>query len=118
MMVNTKIVEVGSMVPAFEEEQLVILFGPSATTELRDISVIHEVQEQLNNSIQVGGQLKIGEKVYKIEAVGSQANPNFDELGHVSIYFRNEIGEILPGAIIVSPGEFPTFEVGDNIEFS
>ncbi len=45
-MVKTKIVEIGSMVPAFEEERLIILFGPKATAELRDISVIHEVQEQ------------------------------------------------------------------------
>ena len=88
-MVKTKIVEIGSMVPAFEEERLIILFGPKATAELRDISVIHEVQEQPKNSIQVGGKLKVGEKVYTIEEVGSQANPNFDELGHVSIYFRN-----------------------------
>ncbi|MBO0451541.1 MULTISPECIES: PTS glucitol/sorbitol transporter subunit IIA [Enterococcus] len=116
-MVKTKIVEIGSMVPAFEEERLVILFGPQATPELRDISVIHEVQEQPNNSISVGGKLKMGNKVYNIEEVGSQANSNFDELGHISIYFRNEIGEILPGAIIVSPGEFPAFEVGDEIEF-
>ena len=55
-MVKTKIVEIGSMVPAFEEERLIILF-------------------------------------------------------------RNEVGEILPGAIIVSPGEFPTIEVGDEIAF-
>ena len=116
-MVKTKIVEIGSMVPAFEEERLIILFGPKATPELRGISVIHEVQEQPKNSIQVGGKLKVGEKVYTIEEVGSQANPNFDELGHVSIYFRNEVGEILPGAIIVSPGEFPTIEVGDEIAF-
>ena len=39
-MVKTKIVEIGSMVPAFEEERLIILFGPKATPELRDISVI------------------------------------------------------------------------------
>ena len=58
-MVKSKIIEVGSMVPAFEEERLIILFGPSATAELRDI---------------------------------------------------------LPGAIIVSPGEFPKFELGDVIE--
>ena len=48
--------------------------------------------------------------------MGSQANANFEELGHISIYFRNAIGEILPGAIIVSPGTFPNFEIGGVIE--
>ena len=45
-MVKTKIIEIGSMVPAFEEERLVILFGPSATAELKDICVIHEFEDQ------------------------------------------------------------------------
>lgn len=27
-MVKSKIIEIGSMVPAFEEERLIILFGP------------------------------------------------------------------------------------------
>ncbi|WP_159721411.1 PTS glucitol/sorbitol transporter subunit IIA [Enterococcus sp. CSURQ0835] len=116
-MFKTKIVEIGSMVPAFEEEQLVILFGPKATPELRDISVIHEVASQPNGVLKAGGKIKFGDDVFTIEEVGSQANANFDELGHISIYFRNEVGEVLPGAIIASPGKFPQLEVGAEIEF-
>lgn len=116
-MFKTKITEIGSMVPAFEEEQLVILFGPKATPELRDISVIHEAEGQPENILKTGGKIKFGAEVFTIEEVGSQANANFDELGHISIYFRNEVGEVLPGAIIVSPGKFPTLEVGAEIEF-
>jgi PTS system glucitol/sorbitol-specific IIA component len=115
-MVKTKIIEIGSMVPAFEEERLVILFGPSATAELKDICVIHEFEDQPKDALKVGGKIKFGDQEFTIEEVGSQANANFEELGHISIYFRNAVGEILPGAIIVSPGEFPKFELGDVIE--
>lgn len=115
-MVKTKIIEIGSMVPAFEEEQLIILFGPKATAELRDICLIHEFEETPKDALKVGGKIKFGDQEFTIDEVGSQANANFEELGHISIYFRDEIGDVLPGAIIVSPGGFPKFEVGDTIE--
>lgn len=116
-MVKTKVTEIGSMVEAFAEEQLVILFGPEATAELRDICVIHEFEEKPVDALKVGGTIKFGEQAFEIIAVGSQANANFEELGHISIYFREEIGDILPGAIIVSPGSYPDkVEVGEVIE--
>lgn len=117
-MVKTKVTEIGSMVEAFAEEKLIILFGPEATAELRDICVIHEFEEKPQDALKVGGLIKFGNQEYKIAAVGSQANANFEELGHISIYFRDEIGEILPGAIIISPSSYPeTVEVGEVIEF-
>lgn len=42
-MTISKIMEIGPLVPAFEEEKIVILFGPTATNELREISVIHVI---------------------------------------------------------------------------
>lgn len=117
-MFRTKIVEIGPMVPEFKEENLLILFGSSAPPELKDISVIHEVEGQPENMIVEGGTLEIGNNVYKIEKVGSLANENFEELGHISIYFKNDISEeLLPGAIIVTPGEYPEVEVNDFIIF-
>jgi PTS system glucitol/sorbitol-specific IIA component len=43
------------------------------------------------------------------------ANANLQELGHLSVYFRNEPGETLPGAISASPAGFPDVKVGDYI---
>ncbi|MBC8930687.1 PTS sorbitol transporter subunit IIA, partial [Escherichia coli] len=50
-MTISKIMEIGPLVPAFEEEKIVILFGPTATNELREISVIHEFQDVPNNAL-------------------------------------------------------------------
>ncbi|NHW78409.1 PTS sorbitol transporter subunit IIA, partial [Escherichia coli] len=59
----------------------------------------------------------IGEQVYTIEEVGTDANKNLEELGHISVYFRSGQNEVLPGAIVVSPEVFPTITVGDSIQF-
>ncbi|MBC1421520.1 PTS glucitol/sorbitol transporter subunit IIA [Listeria seeligeri] len=116
-MTKSKIIEIGPLVPAFEEEKIVILFGPSATNELREISVIHELEELPNNAIQKGNKLTIGQQEYIIEEVGTEANKNLEELGHISIYFRSGENEVLPGAIVVSPEIFPTLTVGDTVHF-
>ncbi|EHC6632506.1 PTS glucitol/sorbitol transporter subunit IIA [Listeria monocytogenes] len=116
-MTISKIMEIGPLVPAFEEEKIVILFGPTATNELREISVIHEFQDAPNNALTKGNTLLIGEQVYTIEKVGTDANKNLEELGHISVYFRSGQNEVLPGAIVVSPEVFPTITVGDSIQF-
>ncbi|PZF88071.1 PTS sorbitol transporter subunit IIA [Listeria ivanovii] len=116
-MIQSNIIEIGPLVPAFEEEKIVILFGPTATNELHEISVIHELEELPNNAIQKGNRLIIGRQEYIIEEVGTEANKNLEELGHISIYFRSGQNKVLPGAIVVSPEIFPTLAVGDTIQF-
>ncbi|EAC5222528.1 PTS sorbitol transporter subunit IIA [Listeria monocytogenes] len=116
-MTISKIMEIGPLVPAFEEEKIVILFGPTATNELREISVIHEFQDVPNNALTKGNTLLIGEQEYIIEEVGSDANKNLEELGHISVYFRSGQNEVLPGAVVVSPEVFPSMTIGDSIQF-
>lgn len=115
-MTISKIMEIGPLVPAFEEENCYFI-RPTATNELREISVIHEFQDAPNNALTKGNTLLIGEQVYTIEEVGTDANKNLEELGHISVYFRSGQNEVLPGAIVVSPEVFPTITVGDSIQF-
>ncbi|WP_375060629.1 PTS glucitol/sorbitol transporter subunit IIA [Enterococcus mundtii] len=68
------------------------------------------------NVLRKNGALTIGQNKYRILEVGSEANANYESLGHISIYFREtENNEILPGAILVEPKVFPTLGLGDEI---
>ncbi|WP_273478042.1 PTS glucitol/sorbitol transporter subunit IIA [Ignavigranum ruoffiae] len=118
-MYQTEIVNIGEMVEEFKSQNLIILFGPKATPELKEISVMHDMEVKPNkNLLKVGGKIIINDKKYQINFVGDVANENFYELGHVSIYFNeNKEDEILPGAISVSPAELPKFNIGDKIVF-
>ncbi|KAB2329284.1 PTS glucitol/sorbitol transporter subunit IIA [Bacillus mesophilum] len=117
-MLRTVVKQIGEIVPDFKEENLLILFGPEAPPELKDISVIHEVDENPNGAIVEGGVLEVGSQVYQISKVGSLANKNFEELGHLSIYFNDdESMELLPGAILVSPAVYPEIQEEDSIIF-
>ncbi|MBO0460225.1 MULTISPECIES: PTS glucitol/sorbitol transporter subunit IIA [Enterococcus] len=115
-MLKSKVKEIGELVEAFEEEMLLILFGPSATEELKSICVIHETMDTKKNVLSPGTAIQFGDTSYKITKVGNAANQNFDELGHVSIYFQEGENEILPGAISVEPSIYPKLAIGDMIK--
>lgn len=115
-MITSKVIEIGESVPEFEEEMLVILFGTSATPELKPISVVHELNETPNHILQEGTKIQLGDQTYTVTQVGGSANQNFEELGHVSIYFRSGQEEVLPGAIIATPQIFPSINPGDEIK--
>ncbi|MEK5390012.1 PTS glucitol/sorbitol transporter subunit IIA [Margalitia sp. FSL K6-0131] len=116
-MTQSTVQEIGVLVPTFQEDKIVILFGPSAPAELREISVIHEFNELSEEPLRVGGTFYFDNEAFTITAVGSLANKNFKELGHISIYFQEPEGEVLPGSIFASPFRFPTIKEGTVISF-
>ncbi|WP_270180026.1 PTS glucitol/sorbitol transporter subunit IIA [Alkalihalobacillus sp. CinArs1] len=113
-MSTTVVKEIGSLVPTFKEDKIVILFGPQAPDELREMSVIHEFQDLEEQPLRVGGTITFDDQSYTIQAVGSKANQNLNELGHISIYFKDEL-DVLPGAICVGPDVFPKLTEGTVI---
>ncbi|GMA09325.1 PTS sorbitol transporter subunit IIA [Tetragenococcus halophilus subsp. flandriensis] len=115
-MYQTKITEIGNLVEEFREEVLLVLFGPKVPPELKDISVIHESNKEPKDIFTQNGKIKIGNQVYTITKVGTEANKNFESLGHISIYFREGENEVLPGAINVTPQVFPELQVGNTID--
>lgn len=117
MEVKTTVLEVGELVPAFAEEMLLVLFGPEATNELKPICVMHEFEETPTNFLKVGTKFDMGGNTYTVTQLGSAANKNFDELGHISIYFKETEEELLPGAVIAEPAVFPNIESGDVLKF-
>jgi glucitol/sorbitol PTS system EIIA component len=117
-MSETIITEIGSLVQSFEKEKILILFGPNAPQELREISVIHQFKSDVNDDLLVeDGKLYLGDQEYSITAVGSSANKNLKELGHISIYFSEPSKDILPGAVFVAPYVFPKLKIGEVIRF-
>ncbi|MGT2910145.1 PTS glucitol/sorbitol transporter subunit IIA [Streptococcus cameli] len=112
------VVEIGEMVPAFEEELIVILFGETAPPELRAISVVHDYKASNPDEVvlKVGTKLQFGSYEYTVVEAGSAANANFQELGHVAIYMKKGDEELLPGSIIVEPSVFPQLNPGDTMK--
>ncbi|WP_010531684.1 PTS glucitol/sorbitol transporter subunit IIA [Lentibacillus jeotgali] len=117
-MYKSTVKQVGPLALAFEEEKVVILFGPDAPDELKEVSIIHEAEEDSDNEpIKKDGKFAVDNQEYTITAVGSSANDNLKELGHISIYFSEPNEDVLPGAIFASPSKLPDIQDGSVITF-
>ncbi|MCE4047617.1 MULTISPECIES: PTS glucitol/sorbitol transporter subunit IIA [Bacillaceae] len=106
-MTTSVVKEIGVLVSAFKEDKILILFGPQAPKELREMAVIHEFELLDSEPLKHGGTIAFGDETFTITALGDHANKNFKELGHISIYFQEPVDEVLPGAVFAAPYSFP-----------
>lgn len=115
-MYKVKVTEIGSFVEDLLNEKMVVLFGPTAPAELRDICVIHDGVPTEDDVLVEGGTISIGDQIYTIKEFGEAANENMGGLGHLTIAFDGG-RELLPGTVLVTPSTLPRLETGIELGF-
>ncbi|GMA50864.1 PTS sorbitol transporter subunit IIA [Alicyclobacillus contaminans] len=110
------VTHIGAMALEFVDDKVLVFFGPAAPDALRDVSIIHESAEPFSGSLCVGDKLVVDGQDYEISKVGTQAQGNLQELGHISVYFTDAPDDILPGSIYVTPHRVPQVKLGSVIE--
>ena len=117
MKYEKKVTGIGTMVQELAEDgDLIILFNDDIKdTDLRDISVSHEVGV-LKEEIVVGDILTIGDKKFDVTSIGNVAIKTLKDLGHCTLKFDGDTKSNLPGEIHVR-GLVPEIKIGDIISF-
>lgn len=101
-----------------EKEPLIILFGENATDALKEYSVVQKFEENTVLALKKKDQLKIGEKEYTINYVGSFANNNLNSIAHVTLVFTEVPKEDpMVNGLYLSPFDLPTIKVGTTIDY-
>lgn len=102
-----------------QKEPLLILFNETATEELRKFSVIQQFKSKDIKKISVGDSLFFDDQEYTIKSVGPVANQHLEEMGHVSIVFK-EVGneDQLANALYVEPFKLPIIKEGTIIKYA
>jgi PTS system glucitol/sorbitol-specific IIA component len=95
---STTITKVGSLVPEFADQGMLIFFGSNAPAELHDMSVLHEPDITVGG-LEVGDVVVLDDIEFPISAVGAVANENLVNLGHVDLKFNGETTPPLPGDV-------------------
>ena len=80
------------------EMRFVILFNDDAPAELAELAILH-TKAELTEAPAPGDTMKIGEKTYKITAVGDEAIHTLKELGHCTLAFTADTEPYRPGCI-------------------
>ncbi|MHB1627078.1 MAG: PTS glucitol/sorbitol transporter subunit IIA [Bacilli bacterium] len=115
-MMKSRVTFIGSLAFEFEDDMVIVFFGPKAPQALRDVSIIHEGQFEDLEVLSTENKIVIDGFEYDILSVGSEACHNFRELGHVSLYFAEPPSNILPGSVYVKPFVFPRVQIGASVE--
>lgn len=102
MKYDVTVTGLGDMALAFldpaMEMRFVILFNDNAPAELAELAILH-TQAELTEAPAPGDTMKIGEKTYKITAVGDEAIHTLKELGHCTLAFTADTEPYRPGCI-------------------
>jgi PTS system glucitol/sorbitol-specific IIA component len=111
---RSSVVHIGQDAAELFEAGVFIFFAQPVPDALAEVSLVHCGPESDFQPIQVGDQLWIGDTPMTIEEVGSMANDNFRQLGHIVVYLNVGDADLLPGAVKAS-GDVPIPAVGDQI---
>ena len=95
----------------------VIIFNEDAPPELAELAILHKKADVIADPAK-GDILMIGEHVYTITAVGSEAPQTLRELGHCTLAFCGGEEALRPGCIMLEGPMLSrdSVKVGDRIE--
>ncbi|MEY8445482.1 PTS glucitol/sorbitol transporter subunit IIA [Enterococcus ratti] len=116
-MIHATIKEIGKEAVS-EKEPILILFDQTATSILRNYSVIQEITSNERFSLKKGGILSFDQQEYTIEHVGTMANENLNTVGHVTLIFdRYSKENSIANGIYLTPYHLPKIKIGTQIEY-
>ena len=117
-MIKSKITAIGPQ--AIDEKQpLLILFGETALERLREVSLIHDFENDPigGYDIKQGSKVTIGSSEYEVEFVGQLAESNLTSIGHTVLAFKEVPETPQENAIYLKPHVMPEIEIGTEIVF-
>ncbi len=99
---RTVVTEVGEEVTDLLDGGILILYAHGAPPALAEVSVMHQVQDEVfGHTPSVGALIKLGNLQTRITAIGDTAWNKIKELGHIVINFNASTSAERPGEMCV-----------------
>lgn len=112
---KSTVTEIGELVPSFIAEGMLVFFGESAPEELRTFCIIHKL-EHAEGQVKTGDFVSIDGHEFEILSVGSVANDNLYNLGHLNLKANGNTVADLPGDVAIAKVDLPEVKIGTQIE--
>ena len=98
---QTTITRIGACATDALSDQMLITFREGAPADIEEFCFIH-CHGELNGVLQAGIQFELGQHRYPVTAVGSVAEMNLRELGHITLRFDGQSEAEFPGTVHVA----------------
>jgi len=109
------ILKCGELAKEFFDENVMVFFGKQAPDELQEYSIVHEHSQSPTEELRPGDTIIINRVRLKVLAVGSVANDNLKNLGHLVIKFNDSEEVEMEGDINVQRRTLPNPKVRSKI---
>ena len=109
-----RVTAIGELAGEFIAEGILVFFSNTAPEELQEHAVVHDRAEGQTADVQVGDTIRLGEHRFPVLAVGTVANENLRNLGHLVLKFNGMNEAEMQGDVNVP--EVPIPEIGINTE--
>lgn len=117
VMIHATIKEIGAKAVS-DQEPILILFDQTATSALRNYSIIQEISSKEAFQLKKGGMISFDQQEYTIDYVGTMANENLTSVGHVTLIFESHTEDSgIANGIYLSPHQLPELHVGTEIKY-
>jgi len=110
----TTVTSVGEQVPEFAGQGLLIWFAEGAPEELHFFAVLHR-PTVITGGVRAGDVVRIGDKAFRVTAVGEVANDNMVNLGHMDLKANGASEAPLPGDICLEELPLPEPRPGTEL---
>ncbi|MEL0135312.1 MAG: PTS glucitol/sorbitol transporter subunit IIA [Aquiluna sp.] len=114
---KSTVTEIGELVPTFVAEGMLVFFGDGAPEELKTFCIIHKVEHQ-EGQVKPGDTVAIDGHEFEVLAVGSVANDNLYNLGHLNLKADGNTVADLPGDVCIAKVDLPEIKVGSKLEIT
>lgn len=114
---RSTVTEIGELVPTFVAEGMLVFFGEGAPEELKTFCIIHKVEHQ-EGQVKPGDVVSIDDHSFEVLAVGSVANDNLYNLGHLNLKADGNTEADLPGDVCIAQVELPEITIGTKLEIT
>ncbi len=98
---QTTITRIGQSAKEALGEQMLITFREGAPADIEEFCFIH-CHGELTGALQPGARCELGQHCYPVTAVGSVAEQNLRELGHITLRFDGLREAEFPGTVHVA----------------
>jgi PTS system glucitol/sorbitol-specific IIA component len=110
----TTVTAVGEQVPEFVGQGLLIWFAEGAPEELHFFCVLHR-PSVTTGGVRAGDVVRIGDRSFRVTAVGEVANDNMVNLGHMDLKANGATEAPLPGDICLEELPLPEPRPGTEL---
>lgn len=113
---HATVTAIGELASEFIAEGILVFFSTTAPEELQEHAVVHDNTSGQTEDVQVGDIIAIGDHEFPVLAVGSVANENLRNLGHLVLKFNGSHEAEMQGDVNVPEQAIPDITPGTRIE--